>query len=535
MNKLTNHWSNIFIIKSQTNQLEKQKARENKSNSNRNLISPINYLSDYENQNDQKSCFQICREELQFLHDDQKMNIEKKKPNKKTIIKILNYSTNVPKNEQKQDNDDCKKENVSFANNQNCNNSIIKNPVKFYKQATSTSYIQKQQKLPFCPQSPNNQVTLQLNSNFKLAKAFVKKSKPQIFYSRNTTNDIFNVKEVKSSRNNKRTVNLLPKCTKQEEMPIENHYSLMQPAIRSATLNFSFSYNVISQTGYMPYSNKVNQDAFSVRNYTINGDEAIDMYIVCDGHGKFGNKISWFVANSIPDMIRNHLYKYLDNSSKKVAITLDLIEAGIKQSCLMCQNILKKNHEQSFFSGTTMALSVIWQDNLIMANVGDCKAFLATKKGNNIVSKLSTEEHRPDSPKEKSRIIAAGGKVAPQVDEDGCHFGDARIWNKEMTAPGMAMSRTIGDIYAQKLGVVNSPEIVRCKISSNDKFIVMGSDGIFSFLSNQYCIGKVANFYNKSDSKGAVKKLIDDSTYMWKNEEDSIDDITCLLIFISKA
>ena len=62
----------------------------------------------------------------------------------------------------------------------------------------------------------------------------------------------------------------------------------------------------------------------------------------------------------------------------------------------------------------------------------------------------------------------------------------------------------------------------------------MGSDGIFEFLSNQYCIGKVINYYNKGDIKGAVKKLIEDATIMWKNEEDSIDDITCLCVFISK-
>ena len=104
-------------------------------------------------------------------------------------------------------------------------------------------------------------------------------------------------------------------------MPIENHYSLMQPAIRPATINYSFSYNLISQTGYEPFFNKTNQDAFSVRNYKINGNENIDIYIVCDGHGEHGDKISWFVANNLPEMIRNHLLKYLDNSSKKVAIT----------------------------------------------------------------------------------------------------------------------------------------------------------------------------------------------------------------------
>ena len=527
MNKLSNHWSNIFIIKSQSNQFEKQKARETKAISNRNSLAQINYTTEPEFQIDKRSFIQTSREEFQFSHIDNKILPKKRKKNKKTIIKILNHSTNLQKNDLKLEKEDFKKENDTITNFRILNENNIKKPIKI--SIIPNSQIQKQ-KLPFCPLTPNNQASMQINNNIK--KLFAKKNKPNSIFATNMPNDLFNDKEIISSRKNKRSINLLPK---QEEMPIENHYSLMQPAIRPATTNYAFSYNLISQTGYAPYYNKNNQDAFSVKNYKINGDENIDIYIVCDGHGEHGDKISWTVANNLPEMIRNHLQKYLDNSSKKVAITQDLIEAGIKQACQLCQNILRKNLEYSFLSGTTQVISVIWQDNLIMANVGDCKAFLATKKGNNTVSKLSTEEHRPNNPKEKSRIIAAGGKVAAQIDEEGNAFGHSRVWNNEMTAPGLTSSRTIGDVFAQQFGVVSSPEIIRCKLTSNDKFIVMGTDGMFSFLSNQYCIGKVVNFYNKSDSKGAAKKLIDDSTCMWKNEEDTIDDITCLLIFISKT
>jgi hypothetical protein len=42
----------------------------------------------------------------------------------------------------------------------------------------------------------------------------------------------------------------------------------------------------------------------------------------------------------------------------------------------------------------------------------------------------------------------------------------------------------------------------------------------------------VVPYFAKNDIKGACNKLIDDSTLMWKAEEDSIDDITCLIIFI---
>ena len=45
-------------------------------------------------------------------------------------------------------------------------------------------------------------------------------------------------------------------------------------------------------------------------------------------------------------------------------------------------------------------------------------------------------------------------------------------------------------------------------------------------------MGKTLPYYTKNDIIGACNKLVEDSTLMWKKEEDSIDDITVLIIFI---
>lgn len=95
------------------------------------------------------------------------------------------------------------------------------------------------------------------------------------------------------------------------------------------------------------------------------------------------------------------------------------------------------------------------------------------------------------------------------------------------------MSRSIGDGLAHSLGVISTPDIIKHTLTVDDKYIVMGSDGIFEFLSNQYISSKVTPFYKKNDLMGACAKLVDDSTLLWKEEEDSIDDITALAIFIT--
>ena len=50
--------------------------------------------------------------------------------------------------------------------------------------------------------------------------------------------------------------------------------------------------------------------------------------------------------------------------------------------------------------------------------------------------------------------------------------------------PGLAKSRSLGDLIAHSFGVSSLPEIKSRYIGINDKFIVIGSDGVWEFLSN---------------------------------------------------
>lgn len=47
------------------------------------------------------------------------------------------------------------------------------------------------------------------------------------------------------------------------------------------------------------------------------------------------------------------------------------------------------------------------------------------------------------------------------------------------------MSRSFGDYIASKVGVISEPEILSHKIDFKEGFIVIGSDGIWEFLSNE--------------------------------------------------
>lgn len=47
------------------------------------------------------------------------------------------------------------------------------------------------------------------------------------------------------------------------------------------------------------------------------------------------------------------------------------------------------------------------------------------------------------------------------------------------------MSRSLGDEVAHSVGVSSVPEVKQFLLCPDDKFIVIASDGVFEFLSNE--------------------------------------------------
>jgi serine/threonine protein phosphatase PrpC len=105
-----------------------------------------------------------------------------------------------------------------------------------------------------------------------------------------------------------------------------------------------------------------------------------------------------------------------------------------------------------------------------------------------------SRDHKPDCPDEKERILACNGRVASYSDSDGKSLGPARVWLKEVNTPGLAMSRSFGDLISKEVGVTAEPGKLINKffiesfdhvLSDSSKFIVLGSDGLWEFLSNE--------------------------------------------------
>ena len=57
------------------------------------------------------------------------------------------------------------------------------------------------------------------------------------------------------------------------------------------------------------------------------------------------------------------------------------------------------------------------------------------------------------------------------------------------------MSRSFGDKMAAFVGVICEPEITFKRMDENSRFIIIGSDGIWEYISNEEAMEVVQPFY----------------------------------------
>lgn len=273
---------------------------------------------------------------------------------------------------------------------------------------------------------------------------------------------------------------------------------------------------IVSRKGHVPYNkNKVNQDRYVLK-YAISDDPGVSMWGVMDGHGEYGHYVAAFVQENLPVCL-----------AAEKNIRKDPEGAITRATAAMCKR-LNSTDINCAFSGSTLVYGVRIDDMMYIANVGDSRAVLARQGPNGQIQAVAlSNDQKPERADEKARIIAHGGRVEPLPGPPG-ECGPARVWLAEADVPGLAMSRSIGDEVSQTVGVISVPEITVHELKEQDIFIVWASDGVWEFLDDTQAINIV--WKHKDNLAEAAAQLGEESTKMWRKEEEVIDDITILLV-----
>ncbi|XP_047316765.1 probable protein phosphatase 2C 34 [Impatiens glandulifera] len=285
----------------------------------------------------------------------------------------------------------------------------------------------------------------------------------------------------------------------------------------------------------------VNQDCFIVWE-EFGFQEDIIFGGIFDGHGPWGHLVSKRVRKLMPSFLLCNWQETLSEAFLKLSgATPDKSDqshiwkqAFFRTYSAIDQDLKRQNRIDTFHSGTT-ALTFVKQGNhIVIANIGDSRAVLATTDDEGSLMPIQlTIDLKPNLPQEASRIRQSKGRVFSAEDEPGVY----RVWmppNKQRngsSGPGLAISRAFGDYFIKDFGLISEPDFTMWNINtSKDKFIILATDGVWDVLSNEEAVQIVSSTPEKEE---AAKRLVERAVSAWKRKKRgyAMDDISAICLF----
>ncbi|KAJ6897815.1 protein phosphatase 2C 34 [Populus alba x Populus x berolinensis] len=258
---------------------------------------------------------------------------------------------------------------------------------------------------------------------------------------------------------------------------------------------------------------------------------------IFDGHGPWGHFVSKKVRESVPSLLLCNWQENLALTSLGVDFEMDLDrnlhqfdiwkQSYLKTYAAIDQELKQNRKIDSFFSGTTAVTIIKQGENLVIANVGDSRAVLATTSTDGSLVPLQlTIDFKPNLPEEAERITQSKGRVFCLHDEPGVY----RVWMPNGKTPGLSLSRAFGDHCVKDFGLVSEPDVTRRNISSRDQFVILATDGVWDVISNQEAVQVVSLTPDREES---ASRLVECAGRAWscKKKGIAMDDISAICLF----
>ncbi|XAR56864.1 Phosphoprotein phosphatase [Bertholletia excelsa] len=301
----------------------------------------------------------------------------------------------------------------------------------------------------------------------------------------------------------------------------------------------------------------INQDAMIVwENFSSRSDTVFCG--VFDGHGPYGHMVARKVRDSLPVLLYSQWKPNSDSNKSENAnatritdveesmddgcwesmeayeneklpeMYLPLRQSMLKAFKLMDKELKFNSMIDSFCSGTTAVTLVKQGQDLILGNVGDSRAVLASRDKDNALTAVQlTTDLKPNLPREAARIQQCKGRVFALQDEPEV----ARVWLPNSDSPGLAMARAFGDFCLKDFGLISVPDVYYRHLTEKDEFIVLATDGVWDVLSNKEVVDVVASAPSRAV---ASRALVDCATRAWrlKYPTSKNDDCAVVCLFL---
>lgn len=134
-----------------------------------------------------------------------------------------------------------------------------------------------------------------------------------------------------------------------------------------------------------------------------------------------------------------------------------------------------------------------------------------------------SREHNPTQYEERMRIQKAGGNV-----RDGRVLGVLEV------------SRSLGDGQFKRCGVINNPDVRRCPLTDNDRFVLLACDGLFKAFSAEEAVNFILSQVQDESAQaeedpGDMDTRYESACHRLANEavrRGAADNVTILIVQI---
>lgn len=170
------------------------------------------------------------------------------------------------------------------------------------------------------------------------------------------------------------------------------------------------------------------------------------------------------------------------------------------------------------FGGAVAVVAYINGSTLVVGNVGDAHAVL----DRNGIAKRLSHAHRASDPQEARRIRQAGGRITRRQNDVSRVRGE------------LAVTRSLGDTRL-KDWVLADPSIIEVALRPGDRRLILGSDGLWDYLSDQRAVDLVhqrhiidAAAASEALMKEALRRGSDDNITVIVMNLDVLDSVAGL-------
>lgn len=184
---------------------------------------------------------------------------------------------------------------------------------------------------------------------------------------------------------------------------------------------------------------------------------------VFDGHGFQGHHVSASCVAILEKLLEDDSFclKFFSDPEKSMKNAISIFH----------EQVCSARDFDVDLSGTTATLALLVENKLHLSWVGDSKAILlvSTKENySDLVAFNVTTEHNLKTKEEVERVKNNGGRVGGQGNIFGKgNIGPPRIWDPKVPMkPGLAMSKSVGDAMAHRLGCTDEADYFSLDIGS---------------------------------------------------------------------